>query len=73
MMDNPTVSIIISYFNMWNLTHQRLMELYKLAPDYCEIILVDDASTELECSNGLNWWMKNTQRNNIITYTKPCT
>jgi len=44
------------------------MELYKLAPDYCEIILVDDASTELECSNGLNWWMKNTNRHNIRYY-----
>ena len=68
MIDNSTVSIIIPYFNRWDLTHARLMELYKLAPDYCEIILVDDASTELECGNGLNWWMKNTNRHNIRYY-----
>lgn len=64
----PTTSIIIPYFNEWILTHKRLMELHQYAPDCCEIILVDDASTEAEPGNGINWWMKATFTRNKIRY-----
>src|SRR4030042_188175 len=48
MIENPTVSIVIPYFNMWTLTHARLMDLYKFAPEYCEIILIyDDFRTDI--------------------------
>lgn len=67
---SPLVSIVIPFYNEWQLTHQRLMELYKYAPDDCEIILVDDASPELECGNGISWWQKN-GRHKIRYYKNP--
>lgn len=67
-MDNPIVSIVIPFYNEWQLTHQRLMDLYKYAPDYCEIILVDDASPELESGNGISWWQKATFKRHLIRY-----
>lgn len=70
--DAPLVSIVIPYFNRWDLTHPRLMELYQYAPDTCEIILVDDASTEPEPGNGANWWMKSSFiRHRIRYYRNP--
>lgn len=65
MTDNPLVSIVIPFYNRWDLTHARLMELYKFAPDNCEIILVDDASTDVEIGGGIVWWQKNTNRHSI--------
>jgi len=58
MQDNPSMSIIIPFYGKWELTHSRLMELYKYAPDYCEIVLVDDASTDEDCARGIAWWQK---------------
>lgn len=52
----PKVSVIIPFYNRWDLTHPRLAELYKFAPTYCEIILVDDCSSEQEVRNGIAWW-----------------
>jgi GT2 family glycosyltransferase len=69
-MDNPLVSIVIPFYNMWELTHQRLMDLYKFAPDYCEIVLVDDASTEPECGSGIAWWQKTDFIRHKIRYYK---
>lgn len=53
------VSIIIPFFNRWELTHARLLELYRFAPENVEIILVDDASTEDMIDSGIAWWQKN--------------
>lgn len=69
-MDKPKVSIIIPFYNMWELTHARLMDLYKFAPDYCEIVLVDDASTEPECGSGIAWWQKTDFIRHKIRYYK---
>jgi GT2 family glycosyltransferase len=66
----PTASIIIPFYNEWQLTHQRLMDLYKFAPEYCEIILVDDASPEVECGNGITWWQQNA-RHKVRYYKNP--
>lgn len=52
------ISIIMPFFNRWDLTHARMFELYKFAPDNCEIILVDDASTEDMIDSGVAWWQK---------------
>jgi GT2 family glycosyltransferase len=71
MIEEPLVSIVIPFFNRWDLTHQRMMELYKFAPEFCEIILVDDASTEAEVGNGINWWQKETNRHKIRYYKNP--
>ena len=58
-------SIIIPYYNHWDLVHARLMELYKYAPNDCEIILVNDASTEPDCVAGAEWWMTVPSRHKI--------
>lgn len=51
-------SIIVPFFNMWSLTHSRMMELYKYAPQDCEILLMDDCSTENDCAGGIAFWQK---------------
>lgn len=52
------VSIIIPFFNKFNLVHSRLMELYKYVPkEETEIILVNDASTE-DVAGSVAWWQK---------------
>lgn len=72
MIDNPLVSIVVPYYNMWILTHQRLMDLYQHVPDYCEIILIDDASTEHESANGITWWQRaEFKRHKIRYYRNP--
>ena len=71
MIEEPLVSIVIPFFNRWDLTHRCLMDLYKFAPENCEIILVDDASDEAEVGNGINWWQKQTERHKIRYYKNP--
>ena len=71
MIDSPLVSIVIPYFNRWDLTLRCLSDLYKFAPEYCEIVLIDDASTEVEAGNGVKWWMENPDRHKIRYYRNP--
>lgn len=61
-------SIIIPFFNKWNLTHARMMELYKHAPTDVEIVLVDDASTDEDCAGGVAWWQKRVNKHTIRYY-----
>ena len=65
---NKTVSIIIPFFNNWHLTHQRMMELYKLVNTSCEIILVDDCSTE-NVMGAMGFWKVQTKHRVICTKT----
>ena len=59
-----STSIIIPFFNRWDLTHARLYELSQHIPlRDTEIILMDDASTELDCQAGVTWWQKNSRHN----------
>lgn len=67
-MTEIKVSIIIPFFNRWDLVHQRLSELYKFAPDGCEVILVNDDSTELDYFGGTNWW-NTVEKNFKIVFT----
>jgi len=60
-----SVSIIIPFYNHWNLTHQRLMEMHKYAPDGCEIVLINDASTDLDCEGGVAFWQNGATRQEI--------
>ena len=54
-------SIIIPFYNRYDLVHQRMMDLHKFAPDNCEIILVDDCSSEevVSVKGGVGWWQQN--------------
>lgn len=51
-------SVIIPYFNHWDLVHSRLAEFYKFIWNKydIEIILINDASTELDCVTGVKFW-----------------
>jgi len=49
-----SVSVIIPFYNHWEMTHQRLVELYRFVPEPLEIVLVNDCSTERRCG----WWHK---------------
>jgi GT2 family glycosyltransferase len=51
------VSIIIPFLDKWELVHQRLDEIRRLAPDDCEIILVNDCSVN-DYDRQVAWWQK---------------
>ena len=53
---SKSVSIIIPFYNNWELTHQRMMELHTYIPFQVEIILVDDCSTDENIAGGMGWW-----------------
>lgn len=49
--------VIIPHYNNWQLTHNRLHELYKHCKDsVSEVIVVDDCSTDENTPGGLGWW-----------------
>jgi len=54
------ISIIVPFYNQWQLTHTCLMDLYTFIPKErdikLEIVLVDDASTDVEIAGGVAWW-----------------
>ena len=59
------------FFNNWSLTHQRMMELYnKVQYEPCEIILVNDASTDREIDDGVGFWQKFSNSKHLIRYVK---
>lgn len=51
-------SIVMPYFNHWDLTHARLAEFRQYLPKDCEIVLVDDASTDTDVRSGTAFWQK---------------
>lgn len=51
-----TYSIVIPVYNNWQLTHQLLLDLYKVIPPDVEIVVADDCSTQWETRSGLEWW-----------------
>jgi len=59
------ISIIMPFYNRWDLTHQRLMEMHKYAPDNCEIVLINDASTDIDCEGGVAFWQNGATRQKI--------
>ena len=67
---NPKYSIIIPFFNRWDLTHARLYELHRYAPKNCEVILINDASTELDAEGGISWWQEDVVTSFKIRYKK---
>lgn len=55
------------FHNHWELTHARLFELYRHVPPDCKFILVNDASTDVDCEQGVGWWQNNMKRS-ILYY-----
>lgn len=54
--------VIIPHYNNWQLTHNRLHELYKHCKDsVSEVIVVDDCSTDENTPGGLGWWAEEFQ------------
>jgi len=51
-------SIVIPFYGKWELTHQRMMELYKNIINPVEIVLIDDFSKE-DHTDRMNWWKGN--------------
>ncbi len=61
----PEISIIIPFYNHWDLTHARIMEIHKFLGDDVEVILVNDASTDTDCDGGVAFWQKADTRQKI--------
>jgi GT2 family glycosyltransferase len=59
------ISIILPFYNHWDLTHQRLMDIHKFLSEDVEVILVNDASTDTDCDGGVAFWQKADTRQNI--------
>jgi GT2 family glycosyltransferase len=56
-MNKHLTSIILPYYNHWDLTFARLNDIYKHSPlDRIEVILVNDCSTLPECRFGAGHW-----------------
>lgn len=63
------VSIIIPFYNNWLLTHKRMMEIYSYEPvGRCEIVLINDCSTDTEIDGGVGFWQKSVQKHPIRYY-----
>lgn len=55
---DKSVSIVIPFYNHWDLVHSLLFDLYTYnRNDISEIILVDDSSTE-EIEGGIKFWQQ---------------
>lgn len=52
------ISIVLPFFNKFDLTHQRLHEIFSFLPKETEVVLVDDASTENDSLGLISWWQK---------------
>jgi hypothetical protein len=54
------VHIVMPCKNHWELTHERLWELYrKERENISSILLIDDGSTDEEVKTGIQWWKDN--------------
>lgn len=52
------VSLIMPFYGKWEMTHQRLNELYKhIHPSVSmEIILINDKPDDKSCNGAVKWW-----------------
>lgn len=65
-----SASIVLLFYNHWELTHARLWELYQFVPDNIEVILFDNNSTELICKSGVAWWQTDMSTRFSIKYMR---
>lgn len=47
------VSLVIPFYNKWELTHQLLFDIYNQCRDVDDVVVVNNGSTE---THGLSWW-----------------
>lgn len=64
------IGIVIPQYNHWELTHNRLMELYNKVPRDTVLVLVDDHSPDSDCQTGPAWWQKSALPN-LLYYRNP--
>jgi GT2 family glycosyltransferase len=64
-MISPKISIVIPFYNGYQMLHQLLFDLYKHGNRPEEVIVVNDASEDGEVYGGLDWW-KSSGMLNII-------
>lgn len=50
------VSVVIPFYNHWDLTHALLFDLYNYCKGIDEVLLIDNGSTE---KDGRDWWIDN--------------
>lgn len=62
------LSVVIPFYNRWDLTHSCLGKLYGSGLRPKEVILVNDASTDTDFHGAIQWWKDATELN--IRYTK---
>jgi GT2 family glycosyltransferase len=55
---NLKISIVIPTFNHWILLHQILFDLYTNCSKADEVLVVNNGSTDLECTTGMDWWVQ---------------
>lgn len=62
-------SIIVPFYNRYDLTHRCLSDIYKfLYGEDIEVILINDASIETDCASGVAWWQKQVDKTFPILY-----
>lgn len=60
-------SLIMPFFNKWELTHSRMMEFFTHIPpeDLFEILLINNGSTDDGIDGGVSFWQKHVNKHKI--------
>ena len=69
-MNKHSISILLPFYGRWDLTHACLTSLYQHMPLDTEIVLVNDASPDLDCKTGVAWWQKQGSNKLKIKYVE---
>lgn len=65
----PEFSIIIPFYNRWDLVHRCLSDIYHcISGESIEVILINDSSIETDCVTGAAWWQKQVDKSFPILY-----
>jgi GT2 family glycosyltransferase len=52
-------SLVVLSWNGWGLMHRQMMDLNTMMPDDCELVWIDNGSTESGFEQGAKWWVNN--------------
>lgn len=55
-VEEDKISIVILGYNGWSMTHQLLMDVKQKCPQAYEVIVVDNASEDVNVQRGLEFW-----------------